>query len=242
MVRVGIVGAGGIAGRHIDSLEQIADAQVAAVADTDAARAREVARSCGAHACESLEELFDLVDTVYILTPPSTHAQIACAAAAAGRHIVCEKPLAISVEDGARIVAAAKEAGVTLATAFKFRFHHGFIRLKEMVDSGSIGDLTSIWCQRIARGAGSSPEYNWRTDPALLCGMSIESLSHERIDVINDRNDLSGFVAENEHFIGCIRDGRTPDVTGHDGLRALEVSHAILESSRSGEVTPVAAQ
>lgn len=325
MVRVGIVGAGGIAGRHIDSLAQIADAQVTAVLDTNIERARSVAQSCNATACESLARMFELVDAVYVLTPPSTHAQIVCSAAAAGRHIVCEKPLAVTLDDGRRMVDAARKAGVLLITSFKFRFHHGFLRIKEMVDSGSIGKLTSIWCQRIARGAGSSPEYNWRTDPALLCGMSIESLSHdidimrwiagevidvravvsntradlpgfdnnasvtltfdsgavgtihaswssyislssrgvigtrgaayaegaslfdlerlhwktdqmphERIDVINDRNDLSGFVAENEHFIGCIRDGKEPEVTGEDGLRALQISHAILESSRLG--------
>jgi predicted dehydrogenase len=153
MVRLGIVGAGGIAGRHIASLEQIADTQVTAVLDTDTERARNVARSCA-----SLDELLDLVDMVYILTPPSTHAQIACAAAAAGNNLF---------------------------------------------------DLERL---------------HWKTD----------QMPHERIDVINDRNDLSGFVSENEHFIGCIRDAKEPDVTGEDGLRALQISHAILESSRLG--------
>jgi myo-inositol 2-dehydrogenase/D-chiro-inositol 1-dehydrogenase len=181
MLRIAIVGAGGIARRHVEAIATIDFARVAAVVDVDAAKAERMAGQAGAEAYDSLEECVDDVDVVYVLTPPSARRPIIELAAGAGRHIVTEKPLAISLEDGEAIVAAAERAGVKLMVAFNHRFRRGYAMVKEAADSGSLGDIITVWSRRIGRGIPTG--YNWRTDPKLMCGMSVESLSHD-IDLI----------------------------------------------------------
>jgi myo-inositol 2-dehydrogenase/D-chiro-inositol 1-dehydrogenase len=92
-----------------------------------------------------------------------------------------EKPLASSLEDGEVMVEAARRTGAMLMTAFNMRFRPGFQRLKQTLDSGKLGAPINMWSQRLGIGVGSGE--NWRTTPELLCGMSVESLSHD-IDLI----------------------------------------------------------
>ncbi|MBI3947566.1 MAG: Gfo/Idh/MocA family oxidoreductase [Armatimonadetes bacterium] len=328
MLNAVIVGAGGIARRHLAALKTIPSARIAGVVDTVPERAAAMAAAAGARAYPRLDDCLARADVVYLLTPPSTHRALAVAALESGRAVVCEKPLASNVADGEAMVEAAQRAGVTLITAFNMRFRKGFSRLKEMAAAGQLGEITSLWSQRL--GGGVPPGYNWRTDPELLCGMSVESLSHdidllswiggevrdvraivresradrpgfddnssvllgmrsgasavihaswsshletnsrgvvgtlgtamvegpglwesryfrlktaampeEWITVLNDPLDQSSYTAENEHFIECLERGSPPSVSGADGLRALRVSHAILESSRTGCVIAV---
>ena len=181
MVHIALVGAGDVGRFHAEALQQVPDARVVGVVDPQRERAEAVAEICAAEACSDLEACLERVELVYVLTPPSLHRDLVLAAVRAGKHVVCEKPISVSLEDAEAMVGAAREAGVKLMVAFNQRFRTGFRRLKELVDSGELGSVLNIWSQRLSRRLGEG--YNWRTDPELQCGMSIESLSHD-IDMV----------------------------------------------------------
>ena len=133
--------------------------------------------------------MLDRVDAVYVLTPPGFRREYALDAIAAGKRVFCKKPLAITADDGAAIVAAAETRGVVAMTGFNQRYRDGYRRLHDIARGGTLGRLHHFWCQRFGMGAGaqgsarSEAGRGWRTDPATLCGMTIESLSHD-IDLL----------------------------------------------------------
>ena len=125
MINIVMVGAGGIARTHGSSLMRIPSANIVGVVDPNKERAETLASTVGAPVCESLEDCVDRADVVYILTPPSTHRELALKAIQAGKHVVCEKPISISVDDAETMVQAAKQADVKLMVAFNNRFRKG---------------------------------------------------------------------------------------------------------------------
>jgi len=144
-VRIGIVGAGGIAKRHVEALRTIEHAQIVGMVDVETAKAAQLAQSCGAQVFATLDDCLPHVDMVYVLTPPTTHRDLVCSALTAGRHVVVEKPLAAEVADGEAMVAAARTSGAMLMTAFNMRFRDGFRRLHETLAGGALGAPISIW-------------------------------------------------------------------------------------------------
>lgn len=177
MVNVAIVGAGGISPRHILSIKTFENANIVGIIDKNKENARNRAELCGARVFDDLSDCLDLVDMVFVLTPPSTHAEIAIKAMNAGKHVVIEKPVAASVEDAQAMVDCAAKNHVKMMVAFNMRFRQGFRKLKEFVDSGKAGDIITYWCQR--QGMRKDPNNKWSTDPLLMTGMSIQSLSHD---------------------------------------------------------------
>jgi predicted dehydrogenase len=94
----------------------------------------------------SYEELLDdpLIDAVYIPLPNHIHAEWTIKAAAAGKHILCEKPLATSSAEARRMVEAAKDAGVLLMEAFMYRLHPLWIEARRLIAEGAVGDLMAV--------------------------------------------------------------------------------------------------
>jgi predicted dehydrogenase len=115
---VGIAGCGAVAAHHVPALRAARGVRLAAAFDLDAVAA---ART-GAPVAGSLGELLEMVDLVAVCTPPDRHADVAVAALEAGRGVLVEKPLAMTLEDADRIVAAAAE-GQLAATGFQLRCH-----------------------------------------------------------------------------------------------------------------------
>jgi len=205
MVKIAIIGAGGIANQHAEAIGSINDAGIVAVVDIVKEKANRFAALCGATSYENMEECLPKIDMAYILTPPSFHKELAIRAIEAGKDVVVEKPIAIKVEDAQTMVEAARKAKVKLMIAFNMRFRNGFTRLKETIQSGKLGDIVNYWSQRLGIGVG--PGDNWRTTKGLICGMSIESLSHDidlirwllgeitdvRAKVFESKKDLPGF-------------------------------------------------
>lgn len=152
--------------------------QVAAVADVAAVRAAALAATCGAEAVVDHRELLGTVDAVYICTPPSLHREQVTTAVVAGTHVFCEKPLATTVEDGRAIVEAVSSADVHMMVGFNNRFRTPFRQLRRLLLDGELGDLASAWITRVAPST-SAVGANWRTTPGLLCGVTIESASHD---------------------------------------------------------------
>ena len=104
------------------------------------------------------------VDAVYIATPNALHADQVVAAAEAGKHVLCDKPLATTVADAERAVAACEAAGVRLGITFQTRKHQGMSDLRQLVADGEIG---SVRLAQVEVGVGRMLPQGWRTDPAL---------------------------------------------------------------------------
>jgi predicted dehydrogenase len=139
----GIIGAGTIADVHADALALLPDARLAAVTDIDAAAARAFAEAHGCAAEPSLDALLARpdVDVVCVCVPSGLHADIGVRAAKAGRHLVVEKPVDVSLDAADRLLAAAREAGVALTVMSQHRFDPGVIELKRLIDEGALGRL-----------------------------------------------------------------------------------------------------
>ena len=163
MIRVGVIGCGKIAQvRHIPEYEANPDAKIVALYDVNVQRARELAEAHGCRAYETLEELLadPDIDAVSVCTSNATHAQSTIDALKSGKHVLCEKPMAITIEECEEMVEAARAAGKKLMIDQNQRFARAHVRAKELLDSGRIGKVLTF---RTAFGHGG-PE-TWSVDP-----------------------------------------------------------------------------
>src|SRR5579862_7495656 len=119
-------------------------AELVGVWDDDADRGQDFAQKTGLPFVGYLDDLLKAVDAVVICSENLKHVDMVEAAAKAGRHIICEKPLIARASDGERMEKAVKEAGVKFMTAFPCRFSPAYRRLRERVVSGEIGDVQGI--------------------------------------------------------------------------------------------------
>ena len=143
-VGFGIVGCGLIAKFHSKAVDDIRSAKVAACYDTIPAAADRLAAEIGCTAYHDLDAMLadPNVDIVTICTPSGAHMEPAVAAAKAGKHVIVEKPLEITLKRCDKIIQACEKAGVTLAANFPSRFHESGQLLKQAVDKGRFGRLT----------------------------------------------------------------------------------------------------
>src|SRR5271155_1152450 len=151
-VRVGIVGAGLIAQTHSMMLRWVADSteqsvRVVSIADVShPAAERLAARWQGARAFESAEEIIGdpSIDAVWICTPTAMHRQICIAAAPAGKHVFCEKPLAMTAAEASEMAAAIKTSGVVSQVGLVLRFSPVYNVIKAMFEEAGVGQLLSV--------------------------------------------------------------------------------------------------
>jgi predicted dehydrogenase len=147
-VRWGIMSTADIGVRKvIPGIRKAARCEVVAIASRDGATARAVAERLGiptAH--DSYEALLDdpAVDAVYIPLPNHLHAEWSIAALRAGKHVLCEKPLAMTAADAQRMVDVAHETGRHLMEAFMYRHHPTWVAAMDLVENGRIGELTAV--------------------------------------------------------------------------------------------------
>ena len=141
MLRVGIIGCGGVSRNHIEAYQALADVDVVAVCDIDLARATAVATEYGiARAYGEVERLLSCgVDLVSVCTPHPTHEAVVLAAADAGVHVLCEKPIATDLEAAERMIAACDAADVAFGVFLQRRFWPAAKRMQEIILSGEIG-------------------------------------------------------------------------------------------------------
>lgn len=174
-----LVGAGRAGLVHAENFRRaIPTADLVAVVDADEASAERAARTLDLeHHFTSLSEAADRVDfaAVVIGAPTFAHCGIAEEAATLGKHILCEKPFAVTLEECDRMSAAAARAGVLLQLGFMRRFDRSFTLAKEMVEAGEIGDVTLI--RSLTRGPGLPPP--WYFDLSRSNGLLAEVNSHD---------------------------------------------------------------
>ena len=146
-LKVGIIGCGGIAnGKHLPSLKAINRVDLVAFCDLIEEKAIKAAKEYGtpdAKVYTDYQELLkdESIDVVHVLTPNRMHAQISIDALHAGKHVMCEKPMAKTAEDARRMVAAAKESGKKLTIGYQHRHKPETQYLKQVIDSGELGDI-----------------------------------------------------------------------------------------------------
>ena len=219
----GVIGAGGIADRRTipEGLAPSPRCRLVAVMDSNAARARAVADKYGVPHCLYREQdLLALpeVEAVYIATPNYL------AAAKAGKHILVEKPLALTVEQALEVIAACRQAGVKLATGLMMRFHAHHRRLKAMIDEGQLGQLVfgraqlTCWYPPIA-GA-------WRQDPALGGGGALMDMGIHCLDLLEM---LMGRVTQVAAFTGTLTHAYTVDDSATVMLRFASGAQAVVD-------------
>jgi myo-inositol 2-dehydrogenase/D-chiro-inositol 1-dehydrogenase len=181
-IKIGIIGAGYIAGVHASVLARDERVRITSVYDVDALRAEQLARSTGAQVSPGSDELIAGCDAIYITTPNTQHTGLAVAAARAGRHVFCEKPMATSLVDAQAVLDAALAASDSSrsggAKVFQVghnrRFAPVYQKLKELI-SEEQGRPHSAHL-KMNRGELINPA--WVADPSVTGGFLYETTIH----------------------------------------------------------------
>jgi predicted dehydrogenase len=168
-LRAGIIGPGFIGGVHARAVRAAGGVVMRVAASTPEEALRAADRLGAENAAASAEELLDAddVDVVHVCTPNVVHAPQAEAALKTGKHVICEKPLATSVEDAERLAAAASDAGVVAAVPFVYRFYPTVREARARIGSGEAGPLRLLHGSYLQDWLAGSEDTNWRVDPAL---------------------------------------------------------------------------
>lgn len=142
-LRIGIVGFGAVARLHIESYRNLIDVEVVGVTDNDPARLEEAQHKYGVPTYPTVDELLkkSSPDIVCILTPPAAHEEIVCRCAAAHVHVLCEKPLALSVEACKRMISVCRENDVRLCYGASYRYLPALIVAEGIVRRGDLGEI-----------------------------------------------------------------------------------------------------
>ena len=172
-MRVGFIGAGGIAGRHLDVLAHFPDVEVAALADTDLARAEAAASPRGARAYADAEAMLDAerLDALWICTPPFAHGAPERAALARGLPFFVEKPLAVELADGEAIGAQVAAAGLVTGVGYHWRYMDTVERARAALAERPARLLTGYWLD-------STPPPAWWGREAQSGGQVNEQTTH----------------------------------------------------------------
>lgn len=155
-VRVGIIGLGGVAQAHLKAFELLDSVRLVAVCDVRAEIAEEVGGQFSAKAYTEYSQLLatESLDLVMVLTPASTHRAIVEAIAAVGFHVFCEKPIAVTIEDGEAMVSACKDAGVKLFYGSCYRYLPALVKARALMQSDAIGEV-QLLTEQLVGGHGA---------------------------------------------------------------------------------------
>ena len=335
-LRVALIGAGGIGAHHASKFSKVKGAELVAAVDVDGERAKAVAEKYGIpKVYTSIDEAIAAggIDAVDICLPTWLHKEAAVKAAQAGLHVLCEKPMAVTLEEADEMIEAAKTAGVTLMIAQCRRWDNYWGAVDKALKSGAIGRPV-VW-RDVAGNQGPGPAWFYARDKGLgpLVDGAIHNYDFARVmfgeaswvfaSVRNFKNvtapdtgiavvrfesgdelqlswswglpggafagrtlDIMGpegvlffdrpgrnvevpaapeghgqivavrkdgeivpfnyplndmYVDEIQHFVDCVKSGRTPNPSGEEARRSLAIALAVLESGDTGRVVRLGA-
>lgn len=158
-VNVGMIGCGGIAmGKHLPSLAKIPEAQVVAFFDVAPDRAHDAKNKFGTHDARVYHDVYELlrdhdVHVVHVCTPNDTHAEISIAALEAGKHVLCEKPMAKTADDARRMLETSQRTGKKLSIAYQNRFRADSRWLYQACRTGDLGEIYVAKAHAVRRRA-----------------------------------------------------------------------------------------
>lgn len=150
-VRVAVIGVGNMGLNHARVYSQLDGVSLCAVADMDAERARAAAARLNTSGYRDYREMLksERLDAVSVVVPTALHKQVALDVIAAGKALLVEKPLAVSVAEADELIAAAEEVGVVLAVGHIERFNPAVRELKRAIDQGRLGAISSVVAKRV---------------------------------------------------------------------------------------------
>lgn len=147
IVKIGIIGCGGIAnGKHLPALKKLPNVQMVAFCDIIKEKAEQAAKAYGTPDAKVFTDYHDIlkmddIEVVHVLTPNRSHSFITVDALEAGKHVMCEKPMAINAEEAKKMVDAAKRTGKKLTIGYQNRQRPDSLYVKRECDEGTLGDI-----------------------------------------------------------------------------------------------------
>lgn len=223
--RIGLIGCGGIAGAWVKAVADHPDCRITLTFDLAREAAERRAQETGGRIAATVEALIGSpeVDLVIIATPTPSHPALTLQAAQAGKHVLCEKPMALSLQACEGMIEGCRQAGVKLAVGHSLRFWTAFRACRGLVAAGAIGApvcgsidrMGASGVQRAAE-AGSGQQEHWRSTVANYGGMALEGFVHE----LDFTRSIFGEVAS----VSCEITGGT----SYDGLLSPQVLHALV--------------
>ena len=238
--KVGLVGFGSVARVHMNAYRNLRTIRVVAVVDTDPAKITEAKRDFDVPGYPTLDEMLGNVklDIVCVCTPPAAHEIVVCRCAAARVHVLCEKPLALSVEACERMVRACHENGVRLCYGASYRYLPAIAAARELILKGGIGTV-QLLREHLVGGRGPAARGTLRFDhyPRLGPGGSGMGLCDHGIHLIDafgwlanshatrvwGRGNISGEVQEPEFLHVQYANGAVGHLLYEDGTFSTDL-------------------
>ncbi|MHC4545630.1 MAG: Gfo/Idh/MocA family protein, partial [Planctomycetota bacterium] len=214
-IKWGVIGSGGIAKRRTipEGIVKANNAELSVVFDINPEVNAEVAKNFGAREVENVDALLDSdIDTVYIATPPCFHKNQAQTCAKAGKHILCEKPLGMSVAEAEEMIEACKQMDIKLGCAFMMRFVSQHQEALRLIKEGRFGKPTyaraqlSCWYPPI--------EGAWRQDPSTGGGGALIDMGGHCIDLLEM---FFGSISK----VSCFINNTVQDYKSEDSAAAM---------------------
>ena len=148
---IGVIGLGAIGGKHVSVLKNLREANIVGFSDLNQELVNKTIAGTTIQGYTDYRQLLarpDL-DAVIIATPDHLHKDITIEAAQAEKHVLVEKPIATTVEDGEAMIEAAKKANVKLMVGFTLRFVPHYVQAREIIQSGKLGKIVSVYSRRM---------------------------------------------------------------------------------------------
>lgn len=233
-MRVGIVGAGSMGKTHsagwhyVESLRT--GAQLVGIMGRTRTGSSALAAQVGCAVYDRYEDLLADVDIVDVCTPTNLHRDLVLQAAAAGKHIICEKPIALTLADGRAMIDACRDAGVRLFIAQVVRFSPEYGSARDVVAAGQIGDPCVIRLKRVSYQPFKATD-NWFLDERRSGGMIVDLMLHDY--------DYARWIAGNVKrvFAKSVRAAR-PDAPGDYALVTLRFESGAIAHIEGGWAYP----
>ena len=237
-IRVGLIGCGRVAWeRHLPALRHVPGLRVTAVADVDGKRlSRQTSLYSIPHAFTDYRALIDSreVDAVGVLTPTASHCEIGLASMEAGKPLLLEKPLALTLEEGRRLVEAARRAPAACVLCFNLRWHRLIREARELLRGGLLGSVAAIRSAYLHNRDGAKAP-DWHRRLALGGGVSFNEAVHHfdlwRYLLGVEIREVFSWHLSTEHF-----EDETSTITARLGSGALASGVFSFRSSPNSEV------
>ncbi|MGX9707141.1 Gfo/Idh/MocA family oxidoreductase [Laceyella tengchongensis] len=199
MIRFGIVGCGHIAKKHVAAIDAVEDAQLVAICDTNEERLKEFARE-GVTAYTDLADMLKSdVDVVAICTPSGLHAKLTLQVAEAKKHVIVEKPMALTLEDADAMIEACAKNGVKMAVVHPNRFRPAVVELRRQLDSGAFGKIGHANATvRWNRNQAYYDQAPWRGTKAMDGGVLMNQAIHNMdllLWMMGEVDEVSSYAA-----------------------------------------------
>jgi predicted dehydrogenase len=223
----------GHANLYCDRLKTYDDVRLVACWDDDAARGEAAADAYGMRYSPYLETILDNPDVhaVIVTCETNRHAEMVLAAAAAGKHILCQKPMALTLADCDRMAAAVEAAGVQFMMAYQMRHDPSNQRIKHLVDSGAVGQISLMRRRHsipvLFNDAFVTGSTRWHLDPVQNMGMFMDDASHATDFLHWILGQPTSVMAEIDNTVTDV----APDDTGVAIYRYANRAMAVLVNS-----------